>query len=132
MPALRRVRAKGGPRLYGEPIPGFIASNSVLVKGESETIVAASVLLIFTADTNSPVGTYAITVSGQTAPNYTINYVPGTLTVLPAPLLVKADDKSRAYGATNPIFTASYGGFVNGESNSVLGGTLAFSTTADT
>jgi hypothetical protein len=30
-------------------------------------------------------------------------------------LNVKADDKSRFYGAANPVFTASYTGFVNGE-----------------
>src|SRR4029077_3334495 len=43
-----------------------------------------------------------------------------------------ADDKNRAYGRTNPVFTASYSGFMNGENNSVLGGTPSFSTPANT
>lgn len=35
--------------------------------------------------------------------------------VNPATLTVTADDVSRDYGAANPVFTASYSGFVNGE-----------------
>ena len=58
------------------------------------------------ADTNSPVGTYPITVSGQSASNYSVQYVDGSLTVLPASLLVTPNDASRAYGQTNPVFTA--------------------------
>jgi len=84
------------------------------------------------AETNSPIGNYPITVAGQTAPNYTISYFAGTLSITPAPLLVKADDKSRAYGHTNPDFTATITGLVNGEASNVLAGTLAFTTTADT
>src|SRR5262249_11779757 len=82
--------------------------------------------------TNSPVGNYPISVTGQSAPNYTIHYVDGTLSVLPAALLVKADDKSRVYGQTNPAFTATLSGFVNNENSSVLGGALVFNASADT
>ena len=64
----------------------------------------------------APVGGYPITVSGAAAANHLISYVPGTLSVGPAELLVSANDASRAYGATNPVFTASYTGFVNAES----------------
>jgi len=46
------------------------------------------------------------------------------------PLRVTADNKSRAYGAANPAFTVSYNGFVNGDTESVLGGALACRTTA--
>ncbi|MGC4021764.1 MAG: MBG domain-containing protein [Cyclobacteriaceae bacterium] len=53
-----------------------------------------------------------------------------TLIVTKAPLTVLADDKTRAYGTSNPVFTATITGFVNGETISVLSGTPAFSTTA--
>jgi hypothetical protein len=43
---------------------------------------------------------------------------------------VTADDKSKLYGAALPEFTASYSGFVLGENQSVLGGTLSFNTPA--
>jgi hypothetical protein len=35
--------------------------------------------------------------------------------VAPAPLTVTADNQTRVYGAADPAFTASYSGFVNGE-----------------
>ena len=50
--------------------------------------------------------------------------------VTKAPLTVMADDKSKVYGAANPPLTARFGGFVNGEDASVLGGSLSLSTTA--
>src|SRR5207245_4997689 len=49
-----------------------------------------------------------------------------------APLLVTADDKTKVYGQANPIFTARYSGFVLGETQNVLSGTLSFSTPAST
>ena len=45
---------------------------------------------------------YAITASGAADPNYTISYVPGTLTVTPATLTVTADNQSKVYGAALP------------------------------
>src|SRR5207244_10057111 len=47
--------------------------------------------------------------------NYTISYVPGTLTVTRAALTVTADNQTRVYGAANPPLTVSYSGFVNGD-----------------
>ena len=47
------------------------------------------------------------------------NYLAGTTTVTidvtPAPLTITADDKQRAAGAANPMLTATYDGFVNGD-----------------
>ena len=72
-------------------------------------------------------GTYTgvITASGQTSTNYTITYVAGNLTVTPAPLTITArrcDTSLRCFG---PALGVSYSGFVNGETSSVLGGTLS-------
>src|SRR5262249_14307771 len=119
-------------RLYGSANPPFTVTYTGFVNGENAGIVGGTLLSSTSADTNSPVGNYTITVTGQSAANYTITYVDGTLSVLPTPLLVQAQDKSRAYGQTNPVFTASISGFVNAEDASVLGGALAFNTTADT
>ena len=44
---------------------------------------------------------------------------------MPAPLTITADDKSRDAGQPNPPLTASYAGFVAGETAAVLGGTLS-------
>src|SRR5262249_38764653 len=47
--------------------------------------------------------------------NYSITYLNGSLTVAKATLMVTADGFARVYGATNPLFTVEYSGFVNGE-----------------
>jgi hypothetical protein len=76
-------------------------------------------------------GPYTITPSVATggtfdAVNYTISYVTGMLTVDKAALSVTADAKIKTSGTFDPAFTASYSGFVNGESSTVLLGTLTF------
>ena len=51
-----------------------------------------------------------------------------------AVLTVTANDASRSYGTTNPLFTASYSGFVNGDTNvgsgSVISGSFSFTPPA--
>ena len=82
-------------------------------------------------DTNTPVGLYPIhVITPQTAPNYAISYVDGTLTVTQAVLLVTADPKSRLYGATNPVLTVTYSGFLNADGTNVIGGQPDLSTPA--
>src|SRR2546428_234006 len=59
-------------------------------------------------------------------------FVDGKLVVTKPTLSVTADDKSRGYGDANPLFTASYSGFKNGETlaSSGVTGSPALSTTA--
>ncbi len=125
-------QAEGKSRLYGQTNPVFTATYMGFVNGEGTNVLSGILTGITSATTNSPVGTYPISVSGQSAANYTIQYVDGLLTVGASPLLVTANDASRAYGATNPVFTVSYTGFVNVEGSNVLGGALVVSTTAET
>jgi hypothetical protein len=77
-------------------------------------------------------GTYAITPTGLSNPNYAVSFVDGTLTVNKASLTVTADNDSRVYGAANPTFTSTISGFVNGESFSSAGvtGDASVTTTA--
>ena len=62
-------------------------------------------------------------------------YAPATsvtqsFTVNPATLTVTANNQSRLYGATNPVLTARFSGFVNGDTNSALGGSLSLTCPA--
>jgi autotransporter-associated beta strand protein len=52
------------------------------------------------------------------------------VTVTPAPLGVTANDTNRFYGAANPAFTATYTGFVNGDTVAVVGGSPSLTTAA--
>ena len=74
------------------------------------------------------------TLSVTFTPTDTGHYVSQTATVQiqvnKAPLTVTANNASRAVGAANPAFTASYSGFVNGETTAVLSGSPSLTTTA--
>ena len=74
-----------------------------------------------------------VVISGSSSTNYTLVTTHGSTTadITLAPLTVTAENKSKTYDKsvlTN--FTASYSGLVNGETNTVLGGTLVYSAAA--
>lgn len=52
-----------------------------------------------------------------------------TFTVNPAALTVTATPAAKTYGQADPSYTATTGGFVNGDSSSVLSGSPSFSVT---
>ncbi len=107
------ITANNQSMTYGGSLPALTAGYTGLVNGD--TSAAISGLVLSTAEASSPAGSYPITASGASDPNYSISCLPGTLTIGPATLTVTADDQTRAYGAADPAFTASYSGFVNGD-----------------
>ncbi|MEO5912124.1 MAG: MBG domain-containing protein [Pelobium sp.] len=81
--------------------------------------------------TGKNVGIYAIAQGTIDAgPNYTISYVGANFTIHKKLLTISADNKSRTYNVANPTLTASYIGFVTGETNAVLTSQPALSTSA--
>jgi hypothetical protein len=125
LPAALLVTANDASRAYGQTNPLFGATFSGLVNGEDTNVLTGTLLLSSPAQTNSPVGTYPIVPSGLSATNYTLNYSNGTLTVTAFALLVRADDQSRLYGATNPVFTGTVTGLQNGDNVTATYSTLA-------
>jgi hypothetical protein len=132
--ALLTVSANNQFRLYGETNPVLTASFSGFVNNETTNVLSGAPALSTTATTNSPVGPYTITITNGTlsATNYAFAFSNGLLTVAQASLTVTANSQFRLYGATNPLFTASVSGFVNGENSSVLSGTPSLTTSATT
>ena len=107
------VKVKDCSREYGDDNPTFeIETEGATLIGEPE--------IICSADKNSKVGTYEIEINKGTIKNYYVTFVPGTLTVTKAPLVVTADNYTITQGDKLPEFTASYCGFKNGEDVSVL------------
>ncbi|WP_337875532.1 MBG domain-containing protein [Elioraea sp.] len=129
-PAPLTVTANDATRTYGAANPAFSATYAGFVLGEGPGVLGGTLTFATPATPGSPVGGYAITPSGLTSGNYAITFVPGTLTVTPAPLTVTANDATRPEGQPNPPFSATYAGFVLGEGPGVLGGTLTFATPA--
>ena len=54
----------------------------------------------------------------------------GSLTVTAAPLTITANNQTKVYGAALPTLTASYSGFVNGDTSASLTTQPTLSTTA--
>ncbi|MBJ6723318.1 MBG domain-containing protein [Geomesophilobacter sediminis] len=127
------VRANDASRSYGVANPGFSASYTGFVNGETQAVLSGAPSFTCSAGATSAIGGYPIGIAqgSLAAANYDFNAVPGTLTVSKATLTVRADDATRSYGGANPAFTASYTGFVNGESAAgVVSGTPVLSTAA--
>jgi len=123
------ITANNQTKVYGAANPVFTVSYSGLVNNDTQISPAPTVAT--TAQTSSPIGTYTLTPSALSA-NYAITYVNGTLTVTPAALTITANNFSKFYGAANPAFTASYSGFVNGDTQASLNPQPNFSTGATT
>jgi hypothetical protein len=121
------VTADNQQRVYGGSNP---ALTGTVVGVQAGDAIAASYST--TAVGASPVGTYAIVpaLSGAALGNYDVVTKIGMLTVTRATLTVTADDRTRVYGGANPAFTATYAGFLNGDTAAVLSGAPALTTTA--
>ncbi len=107
-------------------------SYSGFVNGEDNSVLSGTVAYGGTAQGATDAGTYTITASGLSSGNYAVTFANGTLTVDRASLTVTANDDAKtydglSYSGGNGV---SYSGFVNGEDNSVLSGTLAYGGTA--
>jgi len=117
-------------RVYGSANPVFSIIYSGLLNGETSTVLDVAPIVTSVAGLASPVGTYAITVSGGSDDNYSLLYTSGTLTITKATVTASVSNASRVYGIANPTFPISYSGFVNGETLTVLDVTPTVVTTA--
>jgi len=79
------------------------------------------------------VGSYALNGELHSSQmGYDIAFTSGHLTINPAPLQYVANDATRLYGTSNPVFTGSVTGFVGGDTlANATTGTLAFGSVAD-
>lgn len=121
-------------RNYGAANPTFYVTFEGFLGDDNEkTIIATRPTATCTADKKSPVGEYAITLSGGEIqnPNYTWHYRPSVLHVKEAPLRVIADDATRQQGEANPPLTYHCSGFVNDEDESVFTERPVLTTDAD-
>lgn len=133
-PASLSITANNASKNYGQTLTFAGSEFSSTGLQNSETIGAvnlASTGSVATANVSaSPYAITASAASGGTflASNYSISYTDGALTVNPASLSITANNASKtydglAYTGGNGV---TYTGFVNGETNAVLGGTLSY------
>jgi hypothetical protein len=98
----------------------------------STTPTGLTVSFTYNGSANAPTsaGSYTVVATINDA-NYQ-GSATNTLVINKAILTVTADNKTKIYGMPNPLLTASYNGFVGGESASVLSSPAVLNTTATT
>ncbi len=121
-PAPLTVTANDASKTYGQTtvLPPTAFTSTGLVNGD--TVTAVTEVSPGTVPTAPVAGSpYVITPSGATGTyvpsNYTVAYINGALTIIPAPLVVTANDASKTYGQTTVLPTTAFTstGLVNGD-----------------
>src|SRR6185503_8326625 len=112
-------------------VSGITANNKVYDATTTATVNMGSAALSGVVS-GDDVTMSTAAVSGTDVSNYSLSQPTTTADITKAPLTVTADDKTRAAGAPNPTLTATYAGFVGGETLATSGvtGTPAFSATS--
>jgi len=125
------IQVGNAARVYGDDNPEFKVSYSGFRDGDSEAGFSSPVVVSVNADAKSKVGEYEISASGAVSEKYDISYVSGILSITKAPLTISAGSYSKKQGEAMPVFKASYVGFKNGETESVLTKQPVFSCEAN-
>lgn len=130
-PAPLVVTARDASRLYGSANPAFEVDYDGFRLGQDESVLSGR-LIVSSAARDAGVNDegYAITPSGLRSTNYDVQFVDGTLTILPAPLQIRAENLRRRFGVPNPPLVAVFDGFVLDDDPSVLEGELYLRTAA--
>jgi hypothetical protein len=96
--------------VYGAPVLGFLASGSGFVNGDSMASLSGTLTFSTPATASSPVGSYPVTPSGLSSPNYTITFIAGTLTIIRASSVVVVNSSANPSGSNQAVtFTATAG-----------------------
>ena len=108
-----------------QTVSGFTATG--LVGGETATVLTG----VTASRTEKNAGTYVTTASG-TDGNYNLSFVDGSMMIAKAPLSITAVNGSKQYDGTahSGGFGIRASGFVNNETQAVLGGTLSYAGTS--
>jgi hypothetical protein len=98
----------------------------------STTPTGLTVSFTYNGSANAPTNAGSYTVIGMVNDANYQGSATNTLVINKAVLTVTADNKTKLYGMSNPLLTASYDGFVGGENASVLLSPVVLNTTATT
>jgi gliding motility-associated-like protein len=137
-PAALTYTATTASKIYGAAMPSLTGILTGFVTGDTQASTTTGTLSFTTVATAaSNVGSYAINGTGLTATNgnYTLAQAAGNstaLTITRAALTITANSVSRNYGQANPVLTATYTGFVNGDNATKLTTQPVIATTATT
>ncbi|MEP7265771.1 MAG: MBG domain-containing protein, partial [Bacteroidota bacterium] len=122
-PATLTITADNKSRQYGSANPPLTIIYSGFQYADDVNSITPPTIST-TATITSPVGGYAIELTGGSASNYILQLVNGTLTITQAPLTVKANNKVTFVTDPLPPYTVTYTGFKNGDQSTIISGPL--------
>jgi hypothetical protein len=122
------VTADAQSKVYGSADPALtyqVTNGMLLGSGTFSELLNFDGVPNFSGElsrvSGESVGDYAIEQGNLSAgTNYVLSYVGAKLTITRKVLLAQADDKSRVFGQTNPVFTVTFSGLVNGDGTDAL------------
>ena len=117
-------------KTYGDAAFSLSASANTSLPVTFSSSIPAKLIISNTTATIAGAGSYTVTATQAGTSNYNAATATRTFTVSKASLTATADNKTRVYGDSNPAFTVSYSGFVNGDTKYELAAQPAASTTA--
>jgi MBG domain (YGX type)/Secretion system C-terminal sorting domain/Immunoglobulin domain len=115
---------------YGDAAFGLSASANTSLPVTFSSSVPAKLIISGTTATIAGAGSYTVTATQAGTSNYNAATATRTFTVSKASLTATADNKTRVYGDSNPVFSVSYSGFVNADTKYELATQLTAGTTA--
>ena len=120
--ATATVTAQNAEKTYGDADPTLTATVTGLKNGDAESVITYT----FSRAEGEDVGDYDISVSGETDQgNYTVIFVPASLTITKATATVTAQNAEKVYGDADPTLTATVTGLKNGDDESVIAYTVS-------
>jgi hypothetical protein len=118
------ITAEPASKTYGAPDPAFTYNIS-----DGELFGDDQLTGSLSREAGENAGNYPIEIGSLDNPNYLINLISADLEIIPALLVVTANDKVKYFdGEVFPVenYTVSYSGFRFSDNAAVLGGTLEF------
>ncbi len=115
-PAALTVTASSPTVNYGDPVPTITPIITGFVNGDGPAVVTTQPTCTTTYTSTTPAGSTPTTsCSGGTATNYTFTYVPGAVTVNPAPMKITAWPLHKPYGQTATLTGYTVYGLLNAD-----------------
>jgi hypothetical protein len=128
--AVLTVTAQNASKIYGDANPAFTYVISGFLNNETVAVVSGTANCTSSANVGTSAGTAPITCAVGTllATNYSFTFVPATLTINRAPLVLAGNSVSRLYGDPNPALTGTVTGLKAGDQATATFSTSAVST----
>jgi len=121
------VTAKNDTITYGDEPSNAGVEYSGFVGDDNESSLDDSLIFSYEYGQYGKPGDYAIIPSGPRSDKYEIEFVEGKLTVLPKKLTVTALNDTIVYGDEPSNVGVEFSGFIDGENEKSLNGTLVYS-----